>query len=347
MHGSSSTRGWLVRRRRLWPVALAVGVASLTVWLAKRLRSPDSDTLREQVMAPLLRARERRFEARLTEKAADRHRAYESSPSHDERLPVLPMISLSRLERAGDHHVVATALLLAGEVPQARARFERLATELERRARAGEGVGSVRSNADVLNDLAVTDQLAGQVPEALRLLDGILAGIIHQRGAAVETPRTGCLAPIVPVPVPVPVPGPVPRTRNLRRRWPKTGNGPFRSREAGRVPGGNRVRRQGGRHRGAAAAWSSLPGGPTAARGDLGAAQRGRGGRGIQQEGQGALLPNGTAVGDGVRCTTGCLPQGEAQRRSYVGGRTRFLLRIVSMLTKMAKLLGEQEEPSR
>ena len=43
-------------------------------------------------------------------------------------------------------------------------------------------------------------------------LSGPLAGIIHQRGAAVETPRTGCLAPIVPFPFPFPDPCPVPAT---------------------------------------------------------------------------------------------------------------------------------------
>jgi hypothetical protein len=168
-----------LRSPRLRPeVALATlaavaGAGLLVLTLPPILRRAHALLAARSLFAPLARNAYRRNDLRLTYALADRYRPrsvlrQETSPPPQEEFRY-SHVSLARLERGGDHHGIAAAYALAGDLARARQILESLLAR----------EGAHKLPGDLAVDLAAVLAWDGQGPgraQALRLLDSVLRG---------------------------------------------------------------------------------------------------------------------------------------------------------------------------
>jgi tetratricopeptide (TPR) repeat protein len=159
---SLATVGIVPRKRVLGWRAAGLGLLVAVLALGGAVRASEA-LARRRLFRDLTSGPYRTLEGRLSDARLDRHRplrpAARGSGEGAEPL-ALPLGRLGALERAGDDHGLAVALLLGGEAVQARVRLERLSRE--------------RRDPGVNNDQAAAALAAGDASSALPLLDQVL-----------------------------------------------------------------------------------------------------------------------------------------------------------------------------
>lgn len=144
------------KRRAVMTVVLggAVAAAFAVAVLRPQRGSEDSGEPATLALAPT-----RSLEARLSYGAASTWRPYNVKRSGNEpALELVPLETLSRMEKAGDYHGMATGYLLRGEREQAESSLGRVPTE----------------SVEVDSDRAVVAISRGALEEALVILEGVL-----------------------------------------------------------------------------------------------------------------------------------------------------------------------------
>jgi len=144
------------RRRTAMTVVLGGAVAA--AFALAMLRAPGGNENTE-ASTTLALAPTRSLEARLSYGEARDWRPYSVKRSGNEpALELVPLETLSQLEKAGDYHGMATGYLLRGERDQASSSLGRVST----------------ASADVESDRAVVALQKGALEEALTILEGLL-----------------------------------------------------------------------------------------------------------------------------------------------------------------------------
>jgi tetratricopeptide (TPR) repeat protein len=142
------------RRRTALTVVMGGAVAFAVAMLRTPGGSRDGEGSPTLALAPT-----RSLEARLSYGAASGWRPYNVKRSGNEpALELVPLETLSRLEKAGDYHGMATGYLLRGEGEQAASALGRVST----------------ASPDVDSDRAVVALSKGSLEEALAILEGVL-----------------------------------------------------------------------------------------------------------------------------------------------------------------------------
>jgi tetratricopeptide (TPR) repeat protein len=144
------------RRRTALTVVLGGAVAAAFALAVLRVPSGSTNGVGPEALAL---APTRSLEARLSYGGASGWRPYNVKRSGNERpRELVPLETLAKLEKAGDHHGVATSYLLRGEREQAADSLSRISS----------------TSPDVDSDRAVVALSKGELAEALRLLEGVL-----------------------------------------------------------------------------------------------------------------------------------------------------------------------------